>query len=137
MKMIKIGDLLKLCYEEKQPKRIGYDGDIYECEYASQLEEKAKDYPICFIYRNIDDNEDFLLRDSALSLNDEIMIIDDKKRKRSSDKVMCIETKKIFSSPTEAGIYYGHKNGDMVSRVCRGVQKETKGLHFKYIKEGE
>lgn len=138
MEMIKIIDLLKLCYAGKQPKRVGFKGDIYECEYSKALEEKAKDYPIQFIYRNIENNDDFLLREYAISLEDEVMKIDDNiKRTRSTDKVLCIETGKVFSSPTEAGLYYGHKNGDMVSRVCRGVQKETKGLHFKYIKEGE
>ena len=134
MEMIKIIDLLNLCYKGKQPKKIGYDGDIYECKYFKEFSEKSSEYPICFIYRNVDNNDNFLFRDYAVSLLDEVMIIDET-NKKCKDKVLCVETGKVFFSPTEAGKYYGLKNGDAVSKVCRGVRETTKGLHFKYIKD--
>lgn len=49
-----------------------------------------------------------------------------------SKKVICIETNEIYTSATEAAKANG-TTVDMVSNVCRGVNKSTKGKTFRYL----
>ena len=116
---------MKLSLKEiiiNKPKMIKVDEEIYE------LIENG-DCPLCFMYRNINDYSDFLIRDTNIQLDDEVEIYN----KRAVKKVKCIETNKVFSSPAKAGRYYGFDNGDMISKVCRGSRETAKGLHFEYV----
>lgn len=103
-------------------KTIKYNDEVYELIENGEC-------PLCFIYRNINDFSDFLIRDYSITLDDEVEIYN----KRTVKKVKCIETGKIFSSPAKAGRYYGFADGDMISKVCRGARETAKGLHFEYI----
>lgn len=117
---------MKLSLKEiiiNKPKMIKIDDEIYE------LIENG-DCPLCFMYRNVNDFSEFLIRDTSIQLDDEVEIYT---KKRISKKVKCIETGKIFSSPVKAGRYYGFEDGDMISKVCRGTRTTAKGLHFKYV----
>lgn len=47
-----------------------------------------------------------------------------------AEKVLCVETGKVFACGRDADRYYGFRIGS-VGSVCRGDQKSTHGLHFK------
>lgn len=47
-----------------------------------------------------------------------------------AEKVLCVETGKVFACGRDADRYYGFRIGS-VGAVCRGDQKSTHGLHFK------
>ena len=128
---MKIIELLNLEKEDKAPKKIYFDGNTYD-HISIYWKEYNDERPIQFLYRNENDSEDFLLRDYGLSLQNEVEEVINKRPRR---KVLCVETNKIFNSPVEAGRYYGFEDGDMVSKVCRGVREKTKGLTFKYLDE--
>lgn len=116
---------MKLSLKEvlnNKPKMIKVFDEIYE------LIENG-DCPLSFMYRNINDFSEFLIRDTNIQLDDEVEIYN----KRAVKKLKCIETGKIFSSPAKAGRYYGFDNGDMISKVCRGSRETAKGLHFEYV----
>lgn len=123
--MIEVIELFKMIYEGINiPKRIEYDGEVFEKTF-----EDGELAPICFLYRNVNDREDFLFRDYAINLQEKLKIT----RLRETKKVRCIETNKVFKSPVAAGKYYGFTDGDMISKVCRHVHETAKGLHFEYI----
>lgn len=106
-----------------KPKKVIVFGEIFEL---------LEDAPLCLMYRNINDKDDFLIRDYSIRLDEKVELYT---RKRSVKKVKCIETNKVFSSPAKAGRYYGFADGDMISKVCRGVHETAKGLHFEYLEE--
>lgn len=61
-------------------------------------------------------------------------------RKKISDKakksVICIETKRMFDSLTEASEWCGLKNGkSSIYNCCRGKQKTAGGYHWQYYEE--
>lgn len=108
-----------------KPKKIIVYGEIFELIDDG-------DCPLTFMYRNINDKDDFLIRDYSIRLDEKVELYT---RKRSVKKVKCIETNKVFSSPAKAGRYYGFADGDMISKVCRGVHETAKGLHFEYLED--
>lgn len=55
---------------------------------------------------------------------------------KTKKPVRCIDTFEEFESETAAGKKYGI-NKTLIGRVCKGINKTTKGLRFEYIdKEG-
>lgn len=129
---MKIIEILNSVYEGNAPKKLNYDNKTYEhiSLYWKEHYDEGYETPIDFLYRNVNNAEDFLLRDYGLSLNDEIEI---ETKKRPIKKVKCLESGLIFDSPAKAGRFYGFEDGDMVSKVCRGVRAKAKGLTFEYI----
>lgn len=57
-----------------------------------------------------------------------------KKRNVGSKKIYCLENKKIYNSQTQAAKELGLSQGN-ISRVCRGILKQTGGYHFKFVIE--
>ncbi len=53
-------------------------------------------------------------------------------KERNSKKVMCVETKRIFNSVTEAGKYINKCNSG-VSISCRFPKKTAGGYHWKFV----
>lgn len=49
-------------------------------------------------------------------------------------KIICLENNKIYSSMKEASQELNLKESG-ISRVCRGIMKQTGGFHFKYYEE--
>lgn len=128
---IKVIELFQKIYNhEKTPKKIKFVDEIYEKTF-----EDGELCPIVFLYRNINDREDYLFRDYGIDIEESLTIIT--KPNREIKKVRCVETNKIFKSPATAGRYYGFENGDMVSKVCRHVRESAKGLHFEYLEKGD
>lgn len=128
---MKVKELIIKVIKGEAPKRIYFDGMEYEVVDLYDDEFNISNTPIALLYRNKKDYDDFLFRDYGISLEDYI----ETTKKRPIRKVKCIETKKIFNSPVEAGRYYGFEDGDMVGKVCRGARETAKGLHFEYIEE--
>ena len=57
-----------------------------------------------------------------------------KKRNARGEKIYCLENEKIYESQTQAAKELGLNQGN-ISRVCRGVLKQTGGYHFKFVIE--
>lgn len=57
-----------------------------------------------------------------------------KKRNSRGEKIYCLENEKIYESQTQAAKELGLDQGN-ISRVCRGVLKQTGGYHFKFVIE--
>ena len=57
-----------------------------------------------------------------------------KKRNARGEKIYCLENKKIYDSQTQAAKELGLNQGN-ISRVCRGILKQTGGYHFKFVIE--
>lgn len=55
-------------------------------------------------------------------------------KKRSVRKVYCFENEKIYESQAQAAKELGLDQGN-ISRVCRGIFKQTGGYHFELIIE--
>ena len=128
-KEIKVIELFENIYNgENIPKKVEFAEEIYERTF-----EEGDIVPIPFLYRNINDREDFLFRDYGIDMQDALTIVTTKNREIK--KVRCIETNKVFKSPAAAGRYFGFDNGDMVSKVCRHARESAKGLHFEYIEK--
>lgn len=56
-------------------------------------------------------------------------------QKREGIEVICLDTKEVYQSATEAAKSAGGKNGEMVSRVCRGKRSHYRNLHFAFLKD--
>lgn len=57
------------------------------------------------------------------------------KKQRSVRKIYCFENEKIYESQAQAAKELGLDQGN-ISRVCRGIFKQTGGYHFEFIEEG-
>ena len=55
-------------------------------------------------------------------------------KNKSKKKVICVETKQIFSSLSDASKQYGTNRGN-ISNCCRNRNKTAGGYHWKYIEE--
>lgn len=53
---------------------------------------------------------------------------------KTTKKVMCVETGKVFNSITDASIFIG-RDGSAISACCRGKQKTCGGYHWEYVNE--
>lgn len=50
--------------------------------------------------------------------------------------ILCVETNVVYSCPSEAGAFVGHrKNPGHITEVCEGKRKTAYGYHWKYIKK--
>lgn len=50
----------------------------------------------------------------------------------NAKKIMCIELNKTFNSIKEYALELGLDDGN-ICKVCKGKQKSTHNLHFKYV----
>lgn len=57
-----------------------------------------------------------------------------KKRNARGEKIYCLENEKIYESQVQAAEELGLSQGN-ISRVCRGIFKQTGGYHFKFVIE--
>lgn len=58
-------------------------------------------------------------------------------KKAVCKKIYCLENDKIYESQTQAARELGLDQGN-ISKVCRGIHKQTGGYHFEFvIEEGE
>ena len=58
-------------------------------------------------------------------------------KKAVCKKIHCLENDKIYESQTQAARELGLDQGN-ISKVCRGIHKQTGGYHFEFvIEEGE
>ena len=58
----------------------------------------------------------------------------DNVKKAVCKKIYCIENGKVYESQKQAAIELGLDQGN-ISRVCRGIFKQTGGYHFKRMTE--
>ena len=56
------------------------------------------------------------------------------RKQRSVRKIYCFENEKIYESQAQAAKELGLDQGN-ISRVCRGIFKQTGGYHFKFVIE--
>jgi hypothetical protein len=62
---------------------------------------------------------------------------DDRKERQIRERsipIICINDRKEFPSAKEAAKFYGVDNS-MITKVCKGKFKDTKGFSFKYLEE--
>lgn len=81
---------MKIYIKEKTFQKIEFVEEIYERTF-----EEGDIVPIPFLYRNINDREDFLFRDYGIDMQDVLTIVTTKNREIK--KVRCIETNKILN----------------------------------------
>ena len=114
-KTIKVIELFENIYQGKNiPKKIEFVEEIYERTF-----EEGDIVPIPFLYRNINDREDFLFRDYGIDMQDVLTIVTTKNREIK--KVRCIETNKVFKSPATAGWRYDIKGMPTRKRKCKRI----------------
>lgn len=58
-------------------------------------------------------------------------------QKREGIEVICLDTKVVYKSATEAAKSAGGRIGEMVSRVCRGERSHYRNRHFAFLKDYE
>lgn len=59
------------------------------------------------------------------------MTLEDNTKKAKNKKIYCLENNKVYLSQTEAAKELGLNQGN-ISKVCRGVLKQTGGYHFSF-----
>lgn len=53
---------------------------------------------------------------------------------KNSKKIICLNDKRVFNQIVEAGMFY-NINPIYICNICKGKQKTSKGLTFKYFEE--
>lgn len=86
------------------------------------------------INNNIEATNNTMTNEENINMNTTIKANKGNSAGRKGKRVMCIETGEIFKSATEAAKANG-TSLDMMSNVCTGRCKSTKGKTFRYIDE--